>query len=83
MSELIRPENSSKTELIIAKDILLRKIDIFLKNNICERCKESEGGIIVYPNGNKYCIHMIKEANKRFRKAYTELSFAFNNIEKD
>ena len=44
MSELIQPERKSKTKLIIAKDIRLRKIDIFLKNNIYEKCKENSEG---------------------------------------
>jgi len=71
--------DESITKIIIAKEILSKKIELHLKNNICEKCLKTPSQIIAYPNGNKYCIHIIEKANKKFGPIYSEIMELINN----
>jgi len=69
----------SVTEIVIAKEILSKKIELYLKNNICQKCLQVPSQIITYPNGNKYCIHIVEKANKKFGPIYSEIMGLINN----
>lgn len=57
---------------------LIKQIDTYLKVGLCKECKTRKNKIIVYPNGNTYCVHTIKECNKIFNKPYKKIAYLRN-----
>ena len=55
---------------------LHNEIDRFIENYICEEC---DGGV-VYPNGKKYCTHLLRDYKKKFLPKLLKLARKQNDI---
>jgi len=54
---------------------LARRIETSIKNVLCKPCQEENKYVIIYPNGNKYCSHKLRECDKRYSSSLKKMTY--------